>query len=129
MYLCGITAHPPNKKLAKTSLGASDVVPWEHFWDPLDAIVAMRARGIPIFSVEVTDQSLNHTDFTFPRPVCVVFGNEVDGVSKDVLRSSDQIIQIPMCGLKNSLNVAVAHGIIVHEILRQYRLAGAGERP
>ncbi|MBN1896050.1 RNA methyltransferase, partial [bacterium] len=120
VVFCGYTAHPPNKKLEKTSLGALPYAKWEHRADALEAVDGMKEAGIPVAALELTDRSRWIWDFTFPLPMALVLGNEALGVSQEVLRRSDFIIEIPMLGYKNSINVAVAFGICVYEIQRQY---------
>jgi len=120
VYCCGITAHPPSHKLKKTSLGAARFVPWEHCETTADAVQALKALGIPVFAFEVTDRSESLFAMDVPSPVALVFGNEVDGVSRDVLPLADRIVAIPMGGFKNSVNVAVATGVAVFEVVRQW---------
>jgi len=120
VYCCGITAHPPHKKLDKTSLGALPYVPWEHRETALEIVSELKAKGIPIFALELTNKSRVIWDISFPLPVAVVLGNEALGVSEDVLQLADEIVEIPMLGYKNSINVAVAFGIVVYEIQRQH---------
>lgn len=119
MHLCGMTAHPPNAKLAKTALGAFDYVPWTYYKDPLEAIEALRAQGIPAVAIEVADGAVSHFAFDWPNPVGVVFGNEVAGVKPEVLAACDAVVKIPMHGYKNSVNVATAFGIVLFEIVRR----------
>ena len=120
IYFCGITAHPPHKKLDKTSLGAMPYVPWEHKPTVEEAIQELKTQCIPIVSLELTNSSQLIWDFQFPSPICLVLGNEALGVSQEALALSDAIIEIPMLGYKNSMNVAVAFGVAVYEIERQY---------
>jgi tRNA G18 (ribose-2'-O)-methylase SpoU len=120
VVFCGYTAHPPNQKLEKTSLGALPYTRWERRPDALGAVTGMQQAGIPVAALELTDKSRWIWDFSFPLPVALVLGNEALGVSQEVLRRSDFIIEIPMLGYKNSINVAVAFGICVYEIQRQY---------
>ena len=122
LYLGGITAHPPNQKLKKTSLGAARFVPWVRTDSALDAVRRLQADGVPVYAFETADQSRSLFDTVFPRPVGLVFGSEVEGVSQGVLAAADHIVAIPMGGFKNSMNVAVAFGVVVYEIARQYGL-------
>jgi len=119
LHLCGISASPPNDKLAKTALGTIDYVPWEYYPRSLPAVLRLRDQGIPIYSLEVTDCSEMLWDVTFPSPVALVFGHEVDGVTDDILRISERCVEIPTGGVKNSINVATAVGIALYEVLRQ----------
>lgn len=121
VYTCGITAHPPSHKLKKTSLGAARFVPWAHFDTALDAVRLLQARGVPVYALEVTDKSQSLFETQFPSPAAIVLGNEVHGVSRDVLAAADQLVAIPMDGFKNSMNVSVAAGVAIYEIVRQWR--------
>lgn len=120
LHLCGITAAPPNAKLAKTALGTTDYVPWSQHASAAEAIAAVRARGVTVVAVEVTDRSRPLWDYAFPRPVALVFGHEVSGVDDDVLALCDEVVAIPQEGLKNSLNVATAMGVVLYEAARQH---------
>jgi tRNA G18 (ribose-2'-O)-methylase SpoU len=120
IHLCGHTAHPPNKKLEKTALGALDYVPWTYHPDAFTAIRALQHEGIPCIAVEVAANAIFHTSLEWPKPVAVVFGNEVVGISPEALRHCDGVVRIPMRGYKNTINVATAFGVIVYEILRQW---------
>jgi tRNA G18 (ribose-2'-O)-methylase SpoU len=114
---CGITAHPPNKKLDKTALGTLPIVPWEHHGGGGGRD---DESGVRVVAMETTDQSETLWDFTFPMPVCLVFGNEALGVSSPALAAADDLVEIPMFGFKNSINVAAAFGIVMYEIQRQH---------
>jgi len=120
IYTCGITPHPPNPKVKKTSLGATRFVPWQHFDSTLDAVQHLASRRIPLYAFELTSKSRNLFTTEFPSPVAVLLGSETDGVSRDVLAAADEIVAIPMGGFKNSLNVSVAAGVIIYEIERQW---------
>ena len=120
VYCCGITAHPPHKKLDKTSLGALPYVPWEHRETTIEVVSELKEKGIAIYALELTNKSRVIWDVSFTLPAAVVLGNEALGVSKEVLHLADEIVEIPMLGYKNSINVAVAFGIVVYEIQRQY---------
>lgn len=124
LHLCGISAAPPNEKLAKTALGTADFVPWTYHPRSLAAVARLREQGLPIYCAEVTDQSQPLWQVRFPRPVVLVFGHEITGVSDDILRIADACVEIPTGGVKNSINVATAVGIVLYEVLRQY---SAGE--
>ncbi|MHC9542744.1 MAG: RNA methyltransferase [Vulcanimicrobiota bacterium] len=123
LHLCGVTAYPPNMKLEKTSLGSTWYVPWDYYRNTLEAVKALKKQGMPVASLETTDKSINYLDFNFPEPLSLVLGNEINGVSMEIMKESDFILQIPTWGMKNSLNVATAFGIVVYEAVRQYRLS------
>jgi 23S rRNA (guanosine2251-2'-O)-methyltransferase len=117
---CGYTAHPPNAKLEKTALGTVPFIPWEHRPDAVEAVRRLRDGGVKIMALETTDRSGILWERPIPLPVALVAGNEALGVSSDVLELADEIVEIPMYGFKNSINVAVALGIVLYEIQRQH---------
>ncbi len=121
IYCCGITAHPPHHKLKKTSLGADFFVPWRHTDSALDAVRELQQQGVDVLALEVTERSENLFDVPVTAPAALVLGNEVEGVDPRVLDAADRVVAIPMAGFKNSLNVAVAAGIAVFEIVRRFR--------
>lgn len=128
LHLCGITGRPPQHAIAKTALGAEDSVPWEHTWEPVPLIHAIRDRGYEIAAVETTVHAVDLFDWTPGFPVCVIFGHEVEGIRPEVSALSDTHVRIPMLGAKHSLNVATAGGVVIYELLRKYRAlcSGAG---
>jgi len=119
---CGYTAHPPHAKLDKTALGTLTYVAAEHFDAALDAVAALQEQGIPVWGLETTSRSKVYTTVSYPRPLAVVLGNEALGVSCEVLERCDELIEIPMFGFKNSLNVAAAGAVVVFEALRQWEI-------
>jgi tRNA(Leu) C34 or U34 (ribose-2'-O)-methylase TrmL len=122
LYLCGITSHPPAKSISKTALGAEDRVAWEHSWSAFDVTDAIRAQGCELAAIETSANSADLYDWSPRFPVCVVFGNEIDGVSPEVLDACGLRVRIPMLGVKQSLNVATAGGVVIYELLRKYRM-------
>ena len=120
IYFCGITAYPPHRKLDKTSLGALPYIQWEYRSSVIEPILELKREGIPIIALEVTDQSQILWKVDFPLPVALVLGNEALGVSQEALSLADGIIEIPVMGYKNSMNVAVTFGITIYHIIRQY---------
>ena len=120
VYLCGVTAHPPNRKLAKTALGAADHVPWKYVKKTEEALAELRALAIPLIGVETVADSTPYTDFAFPNPVAVVFGHEILGISEPALALLDKVVRIPMQGFKTTINVATACGIVLFEVVRQH---------
>ncbi len=121
IHLCGMSAHPPHKKIEKTSLGAFAYTPWTYYERTSDALAGIRDQGIPIIGIEVTDDAVSHVAYDWPKPAAVVFGNEVNGINERNLRKCDAVVKIPMHGYKNSINVATALGVILYEVLRQWR--------
>jgi tRNA G18 (ribose-2'-O)-methylase SpoU len=124
IHLCGYTCHPPNLKLAKTALGAFDYVPWTHHEDPLDAVKHLRDADIPIIAIETGENAKSLGTYEWSRPVAVVFGNEVKGITPDLLAQCDEVVRIPMLGYKNTINVATAFGIVLYDILAQWGALG-----
>ncbi|MBI5413682.1 RNA methyltransferase [Candidatus Peregrinibacteria bacterium] len=120
VFLTGITPKPPHKDIDKSALGAADVVPWQYVHSAVDVIKNLKSHGIKIIALELTKQSVPYHEMKYSFPVCLVVGNEVLGISDEVLNLCDFAIDIPMLGLANSLNVATAYGIALFEILRQH---------
>lgn len=121
LYLAGITGHPPQRAISKTALGAEERVAWEHCADALDVLRDLRAGGHEIAAIETTVHAIDLFDWTPGFPVCVIFGHEVDGIRPEVAAQCDTHIRIPMLGVKHSLNVATAGGVVIYELLRKYR--------
>lgn len=120
LYICGYTACPPRKEIDKTALGSTDSVRWEWRKSAKEAIDELKAKGYTIVALEHTDKSVSIWKAAFRFPLCLVIGNEVDGVSQETLDACDAAIEIPMYGVKQSLNVAVAYGIGVYAIVEKY---------
>ncbi|HJP37197.1 MAG TPA: RNA methyltransferase [Gammaproteobacteria bacterium] len=120
IHLCGMTAHPPHKKLEKTALGAFDYVPWAYAERTTDVLRGLGESGVARIAVEVTGDAVPFQEFDWPRPVAIVFGNEVAGINDRVLGHCDGVVQIPMMGHKNSLNVATAFGVVLYDVLRRW---------
>ncbi|HEV3251242.1 MAG TPA: RNA methyltransferase [Puia sp.] len=121
LYLCGYTPQPPHRDINKTALGATESVEWNYFPSASEAIGLLRKEGNRIFAVEQVDNSIPLPEFSREQPdkLAVVFGNEVDGVGEAVLKLCDGSIEIPQLGMKHSLNISVAAGIVLWEILRE----------
>ncbi len=120
LYLCGITAHPPKSAIKKTALGAEEIVPWEHDWEPVKLAGRLREGGFQLAAVETSSTAVDLFEWQPRFPVCVLFGNEVDGLDPKLLELSDAHVRIPMLGTKDSLNVATAGGVVLYELLRKY---------
>ena len=121
IFLCGITGTPPRPEITKTALGAEKSVPWEAVQDPGKAVLLLKRQGIPVFVLEQTDESDVLWESALELPLGIVVGNEVDGVSPHVVALADGALEIPMHGVKESLNVAVACGILLYEIVRRLK--------
>lgn len=122
LFLTGFTAQPPRREIDKTALGSTDSVPWKFDRDPMPFISGLKEQGVKIIIVEHTNASVPFTEPKYEFPLCLVMGNEVDGVSEQVIQQADMAIEIPMFGLKQSLNVSVAYGIVLYHILSQYTI-------
>lgn len=119
IYLCGISATPPNKEIAKTALGATETVAWEYFADASTLISSLKENGYLICSIEQTSNSIMLQDFipNLDNKYAFVLGNEVDGVSQEIISLSDICLEIPQFGAKKSFNVSVAAGIVLWDVL------------
>ncbi|HXK07263.1 MAG TPA: RNA methyltransferase [Verrucomicrobiae bacterium] len=126
LYLSGITGTPPKRAITKTALGAEQTVPWEHSWDALAVARGLRERGYELAAVETSVHAVDLFDWRPGFPVCLVFGHEVDGICPKLAALCDTHVRIPMLGVKHSLNVATAGGIVIYELLRKYRALSIG---
>ncbi len=124
LWLCGITGFPPQGKIARTALGAEESVAWEYAKDVVDVVRAHKAQGFSVVLLEQVHASVVYDEFIPDAPVCLVIGNEVDGISDEVVKLADLALEIPMAGIKNSLNVAVAFGVAVFHVARACKRAG-----
>lgn len=120
IFLCGYTPQPPHRDINKTALGATESVDWMYFATTVDAVTELRANGYKVYAVEQTEGSISLQNFasSVSEKIAVIFGNEVDGVHNDVLPLTDGCIEIPQLGMKHSLNISVAAGIVLWEIIR-----------
>lgn len=119
VYLCGYTAYPPHKEIKKTALGAEDSVTWKHFRNIGEAIEEIRSLGYKVYAVEQAVDSWKLGSFTAEDDkVAVIFGNEVTGVEQSTIALCDGVIEIPQLGMKHSLNVATAAGVVLWELIR-----------
>jgi 23S rRNA (guanosine2251-2'-O)-methyltransferase len=119
LYLTGYTPYPPRPEIEKVALGSTGSVPWEYMKNPADTVMELKSKGIKIACLEIAENSrmyydLSKNDF----PLCLILGNELSGVSNELIALSDFSIEIPQYGFKHSMNVAVAYGIAVFEMVR-----------
>jgi 23S rRNA (guanosine2251-2'-O)-methyltransferase len=115
---CGYTACPPHHKLEQTSLGTTDSVPWRRFDDTPSALAELRQQGYQLVAVETARGASLYHRFDYHFPLTLVLGNEALGVSETALRMCDAVVEVPMFGYKNSVNVATAAGIVLYYALR-----------
>ncbi len=115
IFCLGITARPPHREILKTALGATDTVPWEGVEDGVGLVASLKAEGYTILAVEQAEPSVPLNEFKpdINRKYAVVLGNEVGGVSDDIMELADTALEIPQFGTKHSLNVAVCGGIVI----------------
>ncbi|MCM4164961.1 MULTISPECIES: RNA methyltransferase [unclassified Arenibacter] len=118
IYLCGITATPPHKEIHKTALGATDSVAWEYRESTMDLLEELRDSGYTSLSVEQAENAVMLNDFKVEgsKKYALIFGNEVKGVSQDVVSNSDLVLEIPQYGTKHSLNISVSVGIVIWDL-------------
>jgi tRNA G18 (ribose-2'-O)-methylase SpoU len=126
LVLTGYTPHPPRPEIDKTALGATSTVPWTHDASPEEALRALKAEGITLYALEITDRSTRIDRVErFVYPAAIVVGNEIGGISPGALALCDEALEIPMFGVKHSLNVAVAFGIAAWEMVRRIEATDA----
>jgi 23S rRNA (guanosine2251-2'-O)-methyltransferase len=120
IYLCGYTPQPPHRDIHKTALGATETVEWKYAGNATDVLKTLRDDGYRIFAVEQVKDSIALQKFIFEQDdkLAVIFGNEVSGVGEEVLKWCDGCIEIPQLGMKHSLNISVAAGIVLWELVR-----------
>jgi 23S rRNA (guanosine2251-2'-O)-methyltransferase len=120
LILCGITPYPPNEKLDRTALGTVHRVAWRHEVSSVEAVRRLRREGVPVWACELAEGAVSIRALRFPRPTALVFGHEASGVSPEVLHEVSGVVEVPLYGRKNSLNVATTFGVVVFEVLRQW---------
>ena len=122
IYLCGITATPPHKDIAKTALGATESVDWEYAENVVELVQHLKKNNTKVFLIEQTDNSVFLNRFQFsPEKIAIILGNEVFGVTEALLPICDGAIEIPQHGTKHSLNVTIAAGIVLWECLNRLK--------
>jgi len=118
--LCGFTPQPPHRDIHKTALGATDSVDWLYYENTVDAVLALKARGYKVLAIEQTEGSIMLDEYVDKQmQTAFVFGNEVDGVSDEVIQVCDGVIEIPQWGMKHSLNISVAAAVVLWEFVRK----------
>ena len=118
IYLCGITAQPPHKDIRKTALGATESVAWEYKESTVDLVKSLTADGYTILAIEQTENAimLNNLEIDATKKYALVFGNEVKGVSQEVVDASHNVVEIPQYGTKHSLNISVSAGVVIWDV-------------
>lgn len=123
LYLTGYTPYPPRKEIEKVALGSTESVPWEYHKDPVEVVKKLKSQNIKIAVLEITDKknliwNIEIADF----PICLILGNELTGISKELIDMADISFELPMLGMKQSLNVSVAYGIAVYEMVYKLKV-------
>lgn len=120
IYLCGYTPRPPHRDIHKTALGATETVEWKYFPAAVEAVRSLKEQGYGVFAIEQVENSLSLQEFAmqYSGPLAFVFGNEVSGVGEEVLALCEGSVEIPQWGMKHSLNISVAAGIVLWELVR-----------
>ncbi len=127
LYLCGMTATPPNQEMHKTALGAELVVDWQYFKETTETVAQLQQSGYKVFAIEQAENSISLQEFIrseikiTDNKIAIVLGHEVFGVQQEVIDLSDGCIEIPQYGTKHSLNVSVTAGIVMYEIASHFR--------
>ena len=121
IYLCGITATPPNKEIHKTALGATETVAWEYVKNVIEIVQQLKSEKIKVYSVEQTENAimLDHFQPETNTTYALLFGNEVKGVSQEAIDASDGVLEIPQLGSKHSLNISVSAGIVIWDLFQK----------
>ena len=124
IFLTGITGTPPHREIQKTALGATESVVWEYAENPVDVLIRLKDEGYEVVLIEQTTKSVSLQKFepVTGKKYCLIFGNEVDGISDTVVAQADAAIEIPQAGTKHSLNVSVCLGIVVWEFFKRIKL-------
>ena len=123
IYLCGITATPPHKDIHKTALGSTETVAWEYVENTLDLIEKLKAEKVKVIAVEQAENAIMLNEFNpeLQTTYALVFGNEVKGVSQQVVNASDVVIEIPQYGTKHSLNISVSAGVVIWDVFSKLK--------
>jgi 23S rRNA (guanosine2251-2'-O)-methyltransferase len=121
IYITGYTCTPPHKEIKKTALGAEESVDWQHFANATEAIINLKEQGYKIYAIEqaLNSHQLQLMEFKSDEKIAVIFGNEVTGVEQTTIAQCDGCIEIPQLGMKHSLNIATAAGVVLWEIVRR----------
>lgn len=124
VVLCGITAQPPHREIEKTALGATMAVDWAHYGNTMQAVNELREAGYTIIAIEQAENSTMLHRFTpeTGKKYALIFGNEVNGVSDEVMQNLDNCIEIPQFGTKHSFNIVISAGIVLWDFFAKLKL-------
>ena len=123
IHLCGITAKPPHREIQKTALGATETVDWEYFENTLEIVEKLKSENVIVASIEQAEHAILLNDFKpkANQKYALIFGNEVKGVSQQVVSNSDLILEIPQFGTKHSLNISVSAGVVIWDLFTKIK--------
>lgn len=123
IFLCGITATPPNKEIHKTALGATETVAWEYYENVIEVIENLKKDNVSVFAIEQVESAIFLQDFEVEKnkKYALIFGNEVFGVNQSAIQICDGTIEIPQLGTKHSLNISVSAGIVIWDLFRKFK--------
>lgn len=122
IYLCGITAQPPHREIEKTALGATQSIKWQYFENVIDAVKDLQANNYQIVAIEQAENSVSLLDFNpdKEKKYAFFFGNEVNGVSDEVMQHIDTCLEIPQFGTKHSFNIVISTGIVLWDFFSKF---------
>jgi len=125
IYLCGITAQPPHREILKTAIGATSSMEWEYKSSTLEAVEQLKKEGYYLAAIEQAEDSTSLQDFQLPMDakMALIFGNEVKGVSEDVMDIVNECVEVPQYGTKHSFNISVCVGIVLWEVFRKWKFS------
>lgn len=123
IILCGITPRPPHREIQKSALGATESVDWNYYTSVKEAVLDLKTLKYEVIGIEQTTDSISISDYQInsSKKIAVVLGNEVEGISEEILSSCDAFLEIPQLGTKHSLNVSVCGGIVMWEFFKALR--------
>ncbi|PID93271.1 MAG: RNA methyltransferase [Bacteroidetes bacterium] len=123
IILCGFTATPPHREIHKTALGATDAVAWEYQEETIVAVKKLQAKGYKVFAIEQTEESIDLASFSIAQGdhIAIVLGNEIKGVSQEVVDACDGSIELAQYGTKHSLNISVCAGIVIYQLFHKMK--------
>lgn len=126
IYLCGITAQPPHREIEKTALGATQSIKWAYFEDSVAAVENLKSLGYQIVAIEQAERSISLLDFNpvKAKKYAFFFGNEVNGVSEQVMKQIDMCLEIPQFGTKHSFNIVISTGIVLWDFFSKFTRLG-----
>jgi len=122
LYLTGYTGTPPRDQISKTALGAELLIPWQQYKRPTNALKKLKKEGYQIVALETGEDAQDLFEFQPEWPLCLLLGNEVEGLSSKLISEADAIVKIPMLGKKESLNVSCAYSVAVYELWRKWSI-------